>query len=110
MVSYRDCAILDSMFIRSGGFDSTKCVTGCKNKVCGCKKKDTTCTEGCQCTYCENQVSPREERDELAVIALEEEVHSSGHMDLEERDEFAEFVFAATFDTDSESNIDNHDV
>ena len=87
-----------------------KCVTGCKNKVCGCKKKDTTCTEGCQCTNCENQVSPREERDELAVIALEEEVHSSGHMDLEERDEFAEFVFAATFDTDSESNIDNHDV
>ena len=44
------------------------------------------------------------------MIALEEEVHSSGHMDLEERDEFAEFVFAATFDTDSESNIDNHDV
>ena len=27
-----------------------KCVTGCKNKVCGCKKKDTTCTEGCHCT------------------------------------------------------------
>ena len=45
-----------------------KCVTGCKNKVCGCKNKDTTCTEGCQCTNCENQVSPREERDELAVI------------------------------------------
>ena len=82
---------------------------GCKC-VTGCKKKDTTCTEGCQCTNCENQVSPREERDELPVIALEEEVHSSGHMDLEERDEFAEFVFAATFDTDSESNIDNHDV
>ena len=42
----------------------------------------------------------------MAVIALEE-VHSSGksYLDEDEDDEFAEFVFAATCDIDSETNI-----
>ena len=46
------------------------------------------------------------ESDEMAVIALEEEVHNSGtHLDEDEEDEFAEFVFAVTCDIDSETNI-----
>ena len=35
-----------------------KCVTGCKNRVCGCKRKNSKCTEGCQCINCENEDSP----------------------------------------------------
>ena len=84
-----------------------KCVTGCKNRVCGCKRKNSNCTEGCQCINCDNEVSPAEESDELSVIALEEEVQSSGnsYLNEDEEDEFAEFVFAATCTTDSETNI-----
>ena len=84
-----------------------KCVTGCKNRVCGCKKKQSKCTEGCQCINCENQDSQEGESDELASIALEEELHSSGnvHLNEDEEDEFAEFVFAASCDTESETNI-----
>ena len=55
---------------------------------------------------CENEVSPAAESDELSVIALEEEVQSSGDSYLyEDEDEFAAFVFAATCATDSETNI-----
>ena len=84
-----------------------KCVTGCKNRVCGCKRKNSNCTGGCQCINCDNEVSPAEESDELSVIALEEEVQSSGnsYLNEDEEDEFAEFVFAATCTTDSETNI-----
>ena len=84
-----------------------KCVTGCKNRVCGCKKKQSKCTEGCQCINCENQDSQEGESDELASVALEEELHSSGnvHLNEDEEDEFAEFVFAASCDTESETNI-----
>ena len=83
-----------------------KCVTGCKNRVCGCKRKNSKCTEGCQCINCDNEISPAES-DELSVIALEEEVQSCGNSYLyeDEEDEFAEFVFAATCATDSETNI-----
>ena len=47
------------------------------------------------------------ESDELLVVALEEEVQSSGnsYLNEDEEDEFAEFVFAATCATDSETNI-----
>ena len=57
--------------------------------------------------YCENEVSPAVKSDELSVIALEEKVPSSGNSYLyeDEEDEFAEFVFAATCATDSETNI-----
>ena len=64
-----------------------KCVTGCKNSVCGCKGKNSKYTEGCQCINCENEVSPAVESDELSVIALEEEVQSSGNSYLYEDEE-----------------------
>ena len=84
-----------------------KCVTGCKNRVFGCKGKNSKCIEGCQCINCENEISPAVESDELSVIALEEEVQSRGnsYLNEDEEDEFAEFVFAATCATDSETNI-----
>ena len=83
-----------------------KCVTGCKNRVCGRKRKNSKCTEGCQCINHENEVSTTVESDKLSVIALEEEVQSCGNSYLYEdkEDEFAEFVFAATCATDSETN------
>ena len=43
----------------------------------------------------------------LSYIAIEEE-HGSGHMYLKEGDKLAEFVCAATFDTDSDTNINHH--
>ena len=82
------------------------CVTECKNSVCGCKRKNSKFIEGYQCINCENEVSPAVECDKLSVIALEEEVQSSGNpYPNEDEDEFAEFVFAATCATDSERNI-----
>ena len=84
-----------------------KCITGCKNRVCGCRKKDTNCTEGCLCINCENQALPSQDREDLADVALEEAVHSNIHVNLDEEDadEFAEFVFAAAFDVGNETNV-----
>ena len=74
--------------------------------MCGCKRKNSKCTEGCQCINCKNEVSTTVESDELSVIALEAEVQSCGNSHLyEDEDEFAEFVLAATCATDSETNI-----
>ena len=75
-----------------------KCMTGCKNRICGCRKNGRNCSEGCQCTNCENHALPSQDRQDLADVALEETVHNS--MELEEEEEFAEFVFAAAFDVD----------
>ena len=79
-----------------------KCMTGCKSRVCGCKRKDTKCTEGCQCTNCENQFLPLQDREDLAAVVVEEAVHSKIlHLDEDEEEEFAEFVFTAALDTDN---------
>ena len=72
-----------------------KCVTGCKSRVCGCRKKDIKCSEGCQCTNCENYGLPPQDREDLANVALQERAQSSSTSDEEHTDEFAEFVFAA---------------
>ena len=81
-----------------------KCVTGCKNRVYGCKRKNSKCTEGCQCINCENEVSPAVQSDKLSVIALEEEVRSSGIcMKMKKMSLLS--LFAATCATDSEPNI-----
>ena len=49
-------------------------------------------------TNCENHALPSQDRQDLADVGLEETVHNS--MELEEEEEFAEFVFAAAFDVD----------
>ena len=79
-----------------------KCITGCKNRVCGCRKKGIKCSEGCQCTNCENIASPSHDREELAHITLEEAAVTTQAMDKEGEEEFAEFVFGAAFDVDPE--------
>ena len=57
-----------------------KCITGCKSRVCGCRKEDTNCTEGCLCINCENQALPSQDREDLADVALEEAVYSNTWM------------------------------
>lgn len=86
-------------------FKGCKCITGCKNRVCGCRKKNTNCTEGCLCINCENQALLSQDREDLADIALEEAVHSNNILDEEDEDEFAEFVFAAAFEEGNETNV-----
>ena len=76
-----------------------KCVTGCKNRVCGCRKKDIKCSEGCQCTNCENYGLPPQDREDLANVALQETAQSSSTSDEEHTDEF---VFAAA---NNDSNV-----
>ena len=46
-----------------------KCITGCKNMICGCKK-GIKCTEGCQCVNCQKQVTAVEEREDLVYVAV----------------------------------------
>ena len=75
-----------------------KCSTGCKNRVCGCRKKGTNCSEGCQCTNCQNTVSPSCDREDLAEIILEEQVENNTAINEEDEEEFAKYVFAAAFD------------
>ena len=31
-----------------------RCTTGCATGRCGCKKKDSLCSEGCECVNCKN--------------------------------------------------------
>ena len=77
-----------------------KCSTGCKSRLCGCRKKVTKCSEGCQCTNCENTDSPSCDREGLAEITLEEEAENNTA--VYEDEEFAKFVFAAAFDHTNE--------
>ena len=72
-----------------------KCITGW---VCGCRKKGIKCSEGCQCTNCENIASPSHDREEVAHITLEEAAVTNQAMDKEGEEEFAEFMFGAAFD------------
>ena len=79
-----------------------KCTTGCKSKVCGCKKREILCSEGCQCTNCENINSPsthelNNRQQDLTDMMLEEEVVTASDTaeESEGEDDFAEFVFAA---------------
>ena len=52
-----------------------KCVTCCTTERCGCKRKNTHCSEGCQCINCLNMPSTEGAEDhDLSEIALEEEV------------------------------------
>ena len=59
------------------------------------------CTARCQCTNCKNQGLPATEGndDELAILALEEEVTTTESSLVD--DEFSEFVFASQYDSDS---------
>ena len=82
-----------------------KCITGCKNRICGCRKKGTFCSEGCQCTNCENHGLPTQDREDLADIALEEVVQSNTTSEEDDENEFAEFVFAAAFDVNTELEL-----
>ena len=80
-----------------------KCSTGCKNRICGCKKKGTVRSEGCECTNCENanyeNTTTSHDTEDLADVTIEEAVVSNQTMEKEDEDEeFAEFVFAAAFD------------
>ena len=85
-----------------------KCITGCKNMICGCRKRGTKCTEGCQCVNCKNQVTAVEEREDLVYVALEETLLTGINRNSDEEDDFAEYVFAAAFDLNTEpTTIDN---
>ena len=71
-----------------------KCVTGCTTRRCSCKKKNTQCFEGCQCTNCLNMpITEGREDTDLVEIALEEEVTTdSTQLDT---DELLDWVFGA---------------
>ena len=65
-------AILDRVNLHLKG---CKCVTCCKTTRCGCKRKNTHCSEGYQCVNCLNMPSTEGAEDQdLSEIAPEEEV------------------------------------
>ena len=78
-----------------------KFTTGCKSKVCGCKKKETLCSERCQCTNCEKINSPsnselkNRQQDPNDTMAEEEVVTASDTAESEGEDDFADTVFTA---------------
>ena len=76
--------------------------------ICGCRKRGTKYTEGCQCVNCKNQVTAVEEREDLVYVALEETLLTGTNRNSDEEDDFAEYVFAAAFDLNTEpTTIDN---
>ena len=52
--------------------EGCSCTSGCSTRRCGCKKKDTHCSIGCDCTNCLNlqQVMPADYADEMMAISL----------------------------------------
>ena len=64
--------------------------------MCGCRNKNEKCSEGCS-----NQPLPEEESDELVMVAMEEQIATEDLHEMEES-EFADFVFAAQRDSDSD--------
>ena len=73
-----------------------KCVTGCTTKRCSCKRNNTQCSEGCQCTNCLNMPRIEGSKDiDLAEIALEEEVTTDITQLDADTDELLDWVFGA---------------
>ena len=76
-------------------FGGCKCRTGCKSRVCGCRRKQKLCSEGCECTNCGNNASPVHNSDGFSDPD-EAAVESSG--ETEDEAEFADFVLAEAMD------------
>ena len=45
-----------------------KCRTGCTTAICGCRKRDQHCSEGCDCIGCTNRQDCKEVDEELDEI------------------------------------------
>ena len=73
--------------------------TGCKSKVCGCKRKETHCSQGCQCTSTDNCLMSR--TTESRTMLEEEAV-----MNSTDEDGFADFVSAVACG-DSNNELEN---
>ena len=84
----------------------SKCVTGCTTRRCSCKRNNTQCSEGCQCTNCLNmpRTGGREDID-LAEIALEEEVTADITQLDADTDELLDWAFGA----ENEDNVSMSD-
>ena len=76
-----------------------KCTTGCSTGRCSCKRKSSTCMEGCQCINCNNlQVKTPQERDQdIANISIEEDMTS----DTEQTEDLMDWVFGEALLEDS---------
>jgi len=83
-----------------------RCVTGCATRRCGCKKNNTQCSEGCQCTNCINMPETEGRGDlDLAEIAIEEEVTTDKAQLDTDTDELIDWVFGTELeDTASEKD------
>ena len=88
-----------------------KCATGCTTSHCGCKKRDKTCSIGCQCLNCSNTdhanvVSQRETDQEVAQIAVDDD----RFLDREDVEDMTDWVFGQECDEkDLNSELDSSD-
>ena len=49
-----------------------KCKTGCRNKRCGCRGKEKTCSVGCECINCTNTPAMEKESSNLLDITMDD--------------------------------------
>ena len=72
-----------------------KCTTGCTTARCGCRKKGSLCSEGCDCVNCKNmdQTLHTRQEDGMFEISLEEDMTTSNTMDEEQVEELMDWVF-----------------
>ena len=85
-----------------------KCVTCCTTKRCGCERKNTHCSEGCQCINCLNMPSTEGAEDhDLSEIALEEEVTADITQLDTDTDELIDWVFGA--DMEVTASVEDND-
>ena len=73
-----------------------KCITGCTSKRCSCKRKETYCSEGCECINCRNIHAQYLQDDSDDEVALEEQLSCQQlHRDT---DDLMDWVFGTEFD------------
>ena len=88
-----------------------KCrVSSCDNR-CSCRRKNKSCSEGCECINCTNieKPTPSADSSELNDLAIEEIIETQMTDDLKEQiDEIMEQVFGATT-TDCDELSDDSD-
>ena len=78
-----------------------KCATGCHTNRCGCRRKNSECSAGCECTNCANTAESITTQDDcttdLENLAMEEV----------SVDDIVEFVFGTDTEYNEEIYADN---
>ena len=88
-----------------------RCSTGCATARCGCRKKGTSCLEGCECVNCTNMSNVQSTDSAMLEISIEEDILTTTTMagNEEHEEELMHWVFGPELEEQSPTYSDTED-